>query len=103
MSVCFYVDAEHPANSRTRGIFHALWFSALCLLIGAVLAASPVFGQIHEPEWQVQVRKYSEAKDWDSAMIIVNREVARAPQDADVRAWRARVLTWSGRLEDAEK
>ena len=36
-------------------------------------------------------------------MQIVEREVARAPQDMDVRAWRARVLTWSGRLEEAEK
>ena len=42
-------------------------------------------------------------KDWDSAMRIVEREIARAPQDMDVRAWRARVLTWSGHLAEAEK
>ena len=36
-------------------------------------------------------------------MRIVDREVARAPQDMDVRAWRARVLTWSGQLAEAEK
>ena len=35
-------------------------------------------------------------------MRIVEREVARAPQDMDVRSWRARVLAWSGRLTDAE-
>jgi tetratricopeptide (TPR) repeat protein len=36
-------------------------------------------------------------------MRIVDREVARAPQDMDVRAWHARVLTWSGHLTEAEK
>src|SRR6266699_4671838 len=36
-------------------------------------------------------------------MRIVDREVARSPQDMDVRAWRARVLSWSGRVTEAEK
>jgi tetratricopeptide (TPR) repeat protein len=36
-------------------------------------------------------------------MRIVDQEIARAPQNMDVRAWRARVLTWSGKLPDAEK
>lgn len=103
MNVCFPIDADLPGNSRTRGTYHALWFSAFRLLIGVVLAASPVLGQVNGPEWQVQVRKYSEAQDWDSAIQIVDREVAHAPQDADVRAWRARVLAWSGRLAEAEK
>ena len=68
-----------------------------------VLAPRAVLGQDNAPEWQAQVRKYSEGKDWDSAMRIVDREVARAPQDMDVRAWRARVLSWSGHLSEAEK
>ena len=72
-------------------------------MLVALMAVSPSFGQDQPPEWQTQVRKYAEAQDWDSAMSIVDREVARAPQDADVRAWRARVLTWSGRLAEAEK
>jgi len=54
-------------------------------------------------EWQKQVRQYAAAQDWDSAMRIVEREVARAPQDMDVRAWRARVLAWSGRIAEADK
>ena len=36
-------------------------------------------------------------------MKIVDREVARAPQDMDVKAWRARVLAWWGHLAEAEK
>jgi len=50
-----------------------------------------------------QVRKFAETKDWDSAMRIVERELARAPEDMDVRAWRARVLNWSGHPAQAEK
>ncbi len=68
-----------------------------------MLVVFPALGQDHPPEWQAQVRKYAEAQDWDSAMQIVEREVARAPQDADVRAWRARVLAWSRHLAEAEE
>jgi len=66
-----------------------------------MLVVFPAFGQ--DQPWQTQVRKFAEAKDWDSAMRIVERELARAPQDMDVRGWRARVMTWSGQLAEAEK
>lgn len=36
-------------------------------------------------------------------MGIVNRVLAGAPEDMDIRAWRARLLTWSGHLAEAEK
>ena len=55
------------------------------------------------PEWQAEVRKYTQAQDWPAALRIVDREIARSPQDADIRAWRARILTWSGQLSDAEQ
>lgn len=55
------------------------------------------------PNWQAQVRNYAQAGDWQSAMRLVDEEVARTPQDMDVRAWRARVLAWSGRLAEAEQ
>lgn len=71
--------------------------------IALLLAVSPSDGWSQVPAWQAQVRKYAEAKDWDSAMRLVDQEIARAPQDMDVRAWRARVLAWSGRLQEAEK
>src|SRR3989442_5122919 len=58
-------------------------------------------GQQAAPSWQAEVRKYAEARDWPAALSIVDREVARAPQDMDVRAWRARVLAWSGNLNEA--
>jgi tetratricopeptide (TPR) repeat protein len=45
---------------------------------------------------------YAEAKDWESAMRVVEEAIARWPEDMDVREWRARVLTWSGRWQSAE-
>src|SRR5260370_5194545 len=73
------------------------------LLLGALLIAPAVFGQEQPPDWQAQVRKYSESQDWNTALRIVDQEVASVPQDMDVRAWRARVLAWSGHLAEAEK
>jgi tetratricopeptide (TPR) repeat protein len=68
-----------------------------------MLLVFPAFAQDQPSAWQTQVRKFAESKDWDSAMRIVERELARAPQDLDVRAWRARVLNWSGHPAEAEK
>jgi tetratricopeptide (TPR) repeat protein len=68
-----------------------------------MLVVFPAFGQEQPSAWQTQVRKFAESKDWDSALRIVERELARAPQDMDVRAWRARVLNWSGHPAEAEK
>ena len=69
---------------------------------GASLSGSAVGAQDRLLQWQAEVRGYAEVQDWDSAMKIVDREVARAPKDMDVRTWRARVLAWSGRLAEAE-
>jgi tetratricopeptide (TPR) repeat protein len=52
--------------------------------------------------WQEEARKCVEQHDWGAAMSIVDREMGRAPQDMDIRAWRARILAWSGRLMAAE-
>ncbi len=73
------------------------------LLLGSLLGVHPLWSQSQTPDWQAQVRKCSEARDWESALRIVDLEVSRTPQGMDVRAWRARVLTWSGRLPEAEK
>lgn len=76
---------------------------ALRLVIGGLMLALPVWSQNPPTDWRAQVRKYSEMKDWDSALRIVDQEIARAPEDVDVRAWRARVLAWSGHLGQAEE
>ena len=98
-----YLTTNHKQNPLARAACDPRWLALFSLVIGIALAPRAVLGQDHALEWQAQVRKYSEGKDWDSAMRIVDREVARAPQDMDVRAWRARVLSWSGHLSEAEK
>ena len=60
------------------------------------------FGQTTPPTWREEIRKSVEKGDWDAAMRIVDGQVARWPEDMDVRAWRARVLSWSGKLDEAE-
>ena len=71
-------------------------------LSGIWLACFLAWGQQLTSTWQEDVRRRAEAHDWSAAMGIVDREVARAPQDMDVRAWRARVLFWSGEVAEAE-
>jgi len=74
----------------------ATWI-ILLLLGGIVRAQQPTVS------WQQNVRHCVELRDWTAALTIVDREILRAPQDFDVRAWRARVLAWSGQLTEAEK
>ena len=74
----------------------------LVLVSTALLFVMPVWGQHQSPDWQSQVRRLAEARDWQSAMSIVDRQIALEPNDMDVRAWRARLLAWSGRLPEAE-
>jgi tetratricopeptide (TPR) repeat protein len=77
-------------------------FMAARLLIGIALLCSFAYGQQPDSSWQAELRKSAAAQDWTAAMGIVDRELARAPQDIEVRAWRARILTWSGSLAEAE-
>jgi tetratricopeptide (TPR) repeat protein len=73
------------------------------LLVSICILCSPAWGEQPTSEWQKEVRKSVEAQDWPAAMREVDREIARAPDDMDLRAWRARILTWSGSLADAER
>jgi tetratricopeptide (TPR) repeat protein len=60
------------------------------------------WGQPSNSTWQEDVLRCVQAQDWAAAFLIVDREVALAPKDMDVLAWRARLLTWSGKLSEAE-
>lgn len=72
-------------------------------VLGALLTAFSPSGYSQTQDWQKQIRKYAEEQDWTSALRVVDLEVSRAPNDMDVRAWRARILTWSGCLAEAEQ
>jgi tetratricopeptide (TPR) repeat protein len=71
-------------------------------VFGAALVGAPGLAQQPNEVWQAQARKYSDAHDWDDALRVVDQQIALFPNDMDVRAWRARVLTWAGRLTQAE-
>ncbi len=81
---------------RPAGLFFAFLFGAL------LMAFSPS-GHSQTQDWQKQIRKYAEEQDWTSALRVVDQEITRAPKDMDVRAWRARILVWSGNLAEAEQ
>jgi len=103
VSVCAPSSVLHRESFGTLRAWDSRWLSSLGLILGIILLVFPAFAQDQPSEWQTQVRKFAETKDWDSAMRIVEGELARAPQDMDVRAWRARVLNWSGHPAEAEK
>ncbi|MDQ1389948.1 MAG: hypothetical protein QOF56_3402, partial [Acidobacteriaceae bacterium] len=81
MLVCLISAVVREENSSSEGS-RSSHSSLICsLLFGTLLVVSSIFGQDQAPGWQKQVRKYSEAQDWDAALRIVDQEVARAPQD----------------------
>jgi tetratricopeptide (TPR) repeat protein len=67
------------------------------------LLSSMMWAQQSGIGWQEKVRRGVQAQDWTAAMQIVDQELARAPQDLEIRSWRARLLLWSGRLSEAER
>jgi tetratricopeptide (TPR) repeat protein len=97
------MNQTHVSDYNKRACAPALWMAIAGLLVISLLWVSPARGRNQIPDWQTQIRQYAEAQDWESAMRLVNEEIARLPQDMDVRAWRARVLAWSGKLPEAEK
>lgn len=102
-----FVSLLYPCRQNqcagSQRTFHLTWLLFFQLIVGVLMLARPASGQDLTSNWQTQVRKYCEARDWASAMRIVDQEIVRAPQDIDVWAWRARILTWSGHPAEAEK
>jgi tetratricopeptide (TPR) repeat protein len=76
------------------------------LFVGHIVMISVVVslavGQEGTAAWVLEVHGYVAAKDWTSAMQVVDRKLTESPSDEDARAWRARILTWSGQLVAAE-
>lgn len=52
--------------------------------------------------WEDEIRRDAEAQNWTKALEIVDGVLADAPQDDDARAWRGRLLLWSGEVKSAE-
>jgi Flp pilus assembly protein TadD len=75
----------------------SLWVAVLSLF------AARADAQEQQLDWQAQVRKYCDANDWPSAMHVLDLHLALAPNDLDLKAWRASVLGWSGNLAEAQQ
>src|SRR3989442_151604 len=103
MYVCALSQSSHRESFGTRRALGSPWLSFFGLILAIMLVVFQALGQDPPPEWQMQVRKFAELKDWDSAMRIVEREVARAPQDLEAKTWRARILLWSGHIVESER
>jgi tetratricopeptide (TPR) repeat protein len=103
MSLDWIFDIGPKENSSSRGACPSRRMLIPCLLLVSLFGASALRGQSQIPDWQIQVRNYCDTRDWESALRVVDQEISRAPEDMDIRAWRARVLAWSGHLPEAEK
>ena len=102
MVVCPHCTVHRQRRAKTRGtgfpVCAALVLGILTIFFFMTTAAA----QNESSEWQTRVRKYAESQEWAAALWVVDQQIAQSPQDADLWAWRARVLTWSGRLQEAE-
>ena len=103
MSVLLIYPYRLRRYAGRQHAFYLTWILLSRLAVGVLILGKLAVGQNSTPDWQTQVRKYCESQDWTSALRIVDQEIALAPQDTDVWAWRARILTWSGHLAEAEK
>src|ERR1700686_589683 len=72
------------------------------LLLGMSLLSLLSWGQQLTPTWQQDIQRCVKTQDWGAAITIIERQMVLTPGDMDVRAWRARILTWSGKLTKAE-
>jgi len=53
-------------------------------------------------DWQAEVRADAEAQNWTKALAVLNGVLSNDPSDQDARAWRGRILLWSGEVKAAE-
>jgi tetratricopeptide (TPR) repeat protein len=84
--------------SRKRRCAEVRLLICFCLFVCRPLGAQ----QSSATTWEEEVRNSTAAQDWPRALQILDRQIALASEDMDIRAWRARVLTWAGRLTEAE-
>src|SRR5215469_16182816 len=54
------------------------------------------------PDWQAEVRADTQSRNWTKALEVVNGVLGNDPRDQDGRAWRGRILLWSGDVDGAE-
>jgi tetratricopeptide (TPR) repeat protein len=90
------VISSEPGNSRAAlhgACWAALWLSLF--LPGHLQAAD-------DSDWLVRVREQVAAHDLSGAAATVSARLAIQPSDLEASTWRARILSWTGHLPEAE-
>jgi len=88
------------SNRRMWRLVVTLTLSLLSAYAVTSAAAAPA---PQGPDWQAQVRERVARREIPAALLIAEQRLAEAPRDLEARGWRARLLNWSGRREEAEK
>ncbi|HYL10578.1 MAG TPA: tetratricopeptide repeat protein [Candidatus Acidoferrales bacterium] len=83
------------SRSQVIAILVAGW-AVLFVCCGVLSAKQQV------PDWQDRVRELVKAQQLETAIKVVDDRLLAAPGDVEAEGWRARLLTWMGRLPEAE-
>jgi Flp pilus assembly protein TadD len=86
---------------RFRKLFRFGAYGALCQSMLA-LVSLPASSQQVPADWETRVRQDAVAAHWSDGLQVVNAVLSIHPQDDEARAWRGRLLLWSGDVKDAE-
>ncbi|MBI3661523.1 MAG: tetratricopeptide repeat protein [Acidobacteria bacterium] len=87
-------------SQKTKGrIWRLAATASLSLLCAFAVAADERQG----PDWQAQVRERVAKREIAAALHVAEQRLEEAPRDLEARGWRARLLNWSGRREEAER
>jgi tetratricopeptide (TPR) repeat protein len=74
-----------------------------CLLTGLCLPGPLDARQAQAPpDWQAEVQRDVQARNWPAAMRAIDGALAQSPNDSDILAWRGRILLWSADIKSAE-
>ena len=70
-------------------------------MLAVLTCVLPAMPQQRAP-WQQQISANVASHQFNAALAIADRRLAEAPADLEARGWRARLLAWSGQLQEAE-
>lgn len=94
---------ELRGRGRSDGHDLAARHFAILLLSAVLLPGYATMAQAPVDDWKAEIRKACQTQRWEDAVNIAEREIALHPTDMDIRTWRARILSWSGKLAEAER
>jgi tetratricopeptide (TPR) repeat protein len=88
------------AEYRVALTLCAAWLCAAAAAAPALAAPPQGTGPT---DWQTSIRERSAAQDFTGALGIADTRLREFPDDLDARGWRARILGWLGRWQEAER